>query len=65
MNVKDGHGVWTYNMDMQKIYAMWTWRMDGTSVSDPDLVASAFNLGLDPESGSATGIRIQKSKNRF
>jgi hypothetical protein len=65
MNVKDGHGLWTCNMDMLKRYAMRTWRMDATSVSDPDLVGSAFNLGLNPGSGSAIGIRIQMSKNRF
>jgi hypothetical protein len=37
------------------------------SVSDPDPVGSAFNLGLDPGSGSVFGIRIriQVSKNRF
>jgi hypothetical protein len=35
-----------------------------TSVSDPDPVGSAFNLGLDPGSGSVIGIRIQMSKNK-
>jgi hypothetical protein len=29
------------------------------SVSDPDPVGSAFNLGLDPGSGSVFGIRIR------
>ncbi len=40
--------------------------MDSSSVSDPNPVESAFNLGLDP--GSVFGIRIwiiQMSKNRF
>ncbi len=37
------------------------------SVSDPEPVGSAFNLGLDPGSGSVFGIRfrIQMSKKRF
>jgi hypothetical protein len=30
-----------------------------TSVSDPDPVGSAFNLGLNPGSGSIFGIRIR------
>jgi hypothetical protein len=34
-----------------------------SSVSDPDPVGSAFNLNLDPKSGS--GFWIQMSKNRF
>jgi hypothetical protein len=35
-----------------------------TSVLDPDPVGSAFNLGLDPGSGSVFGIRIQLSKKK-
>jgi hypothetical protein len=40
-----------------------TWHGDSVS----DLVGSAFNLGLDLESGSVFGIqiRISMSKNRF
>ncbi len=36
-----------------------------SSVSNPDLVGSAFNLGLDPGSGSVFGIRIQVSKKKI
>ncbi len=38
-----------------------------SSVSDPDPVGSAFNLGLDPDPYSESGsrFRIQVSKNRF
>jgi hypothetical protein len=36
-----------------------------SSVSDPDPVGSAFNLGLDPGSGYVFGTRIHMFKNRF
>jgi hypothetical protein len=38
---------------------------DNDSDPDPDPVGSAFNLGLNPGSGSIFGIWIQMSKNRF
>jgi hypothetical protein len=40
-------------------------RPNGCSVSDPDPVGSAFNLGLDPDPYSESGFPIQVSKNRF
>ncbi len=41
--------------------------MRRVSVSDPDPVGSAFNLGQDPDQYSefGSGFRIQMSKNRF
>jgi hypothetical protein len=48
------------------LYKPW-WTFVVGSVSDPDPVGSAFNLGLDPDpySESGSGFQIKVSKNRF